>query len=107
MTVSFACPAIAANNDCKPASVLNISDLKNRFPAPKKEVKQSPIIDLSKLNPLKTKIKPAKDVEINLFSSLEDLLSVSIIGIFGLVGISGTYALRKALKAKKYPKIRT
>jgi len=58
-------------------------------------------IDLSRLNPLKTKIKPQKNVEIDLFTSLQDIFSVSILGIFGMVGINGLFRFYGTVKNKR------
>lgn len=80
-----------------------LSSTKKRFtrPAQQNPDKVKPGLDLTKLNPLQTKLHPQKNMQVSIFSSMREIFVFSIIGLFGLLGSSGLYGLYRAIKKNK------
>jgi|GEM_PF-6611823 len=85
-----------------------LDNLEKRFKKPQSPAPNTvpPGLDFNKLNPLKTKLSPQKNLEVNFFKSAREFLVVSILGLFGLLGSTGLIGLYRAVRKKKDKKLR-
>jgi hypothetical protein len=103
--INAACAA--PDNTCyqKPSAFSRdeLSKTKDKFnkPVQQNPDKVKPGLDLTKLNPLHTKLHPQKNMQVSIFSSMREIFVFSILGLFGLLGSSGLYGLYRAIKKNK------
>lgn len=83
-----------------------LNNIKGRFSKPSsvKPDADRPGLNFNKLNPLSSTITPRKNVKVSFFSSMREIFVFSILGLFGLVSLSGAMKFYRIIRNKRSKK---